>query len=98
MSRAQSVDQGQSATKVEAVDPAHREVGLLEPLLAEIVLPVLVALPVVLAVELRDQSGIRIEEVGGSEEAPRWIEDGTIYQRPREPRLQHVEHPQPVAE
>jgi hypothetical protein len=78
VARAQPVGEGGAKAKVDAVHPADEEVGGFEFLLAQVVGPVLAALPVFLSVELGDESGAGVEEVGHPEQPPvrgedRWV-------------------------
>jgi hypothetical protein len=82
-------------SQVEAVHAADGQVDAFEPLLAKVVGLVLTPRPVVLAVELRSQAGFGVEQVGYAEEATIEIKHRPVDQRPRQPGLLLLEHPQP---
>lgn len=83
------------AEQVEAVGPADDQSRRLEGLLTYVVGTVTPAFPVILPVELRDETGFLVEQIRDTEELALEVEDRSVDLRLRQSGGDDVEDTQP---
>lgn len=81
--------------KVEAVGSHHSQTRSLECILAHVVFSVLGSSAMTLPVELGDESGFFIEQIGDTEQIALKVEDRSVHLRGRQLRDLQIEDSQP---